>query len=166
MADEDLEFLSEHMESSHPLHAPQDFSVKVSERVLHLDRANYFLGSRDSDWHLPLLITLREEGLKNYRQRSTKGWKGIADKKVKFDAEAKDKKKGKGKGQSHDQSRASEQESKPWNSRQQRSVYNEPATDDWWSSWYDGSWSQGNWAGSSSGSGSWAPQGGSKGWWK
>ena len=30
MTDEDLEFLCEHQESSHPLHAPYDCSIKVS----------------------------------------------------------------------------------------------------------------------------------------
>ena len=38
--------------------------------AMHLSRADYFLGSRDTDWHLPLLIILREEGTKNQRQRN------------------------------------------------------------------------------------------------
>merc|ERR1712026_610382 len=72
MSEEDLEFLSDHQESSHPLNAPLDYSIKSSERVLHLERAHYFLGSRDSDWHLPLLITLREEGFKTTGREAPK----------------------------------------------------------------------------------------------
>ena len=65
MTAKDFEFLSDHQESAHPLHAPIDYSIKVSERVLHLDRASFFIGSRDNDWHLPLLVTMREEPNKN-----------------------------------------------------------------------------------------------------
>merc|ERR1712026_657617 len=149
MSEEDLEFLSDHQESSHPLNAPLDYSINISERVLHLERAHYFLGSRDSDWHLPLLVTIREEGLKNYRQRSAEGWEKQAAKQQKFAEEVKEKKKGKqaqkGKGKSKSKSRASEhtqgkgkgkQRPSPWQG-QRRSVYEDPAED--WSAW-DSSW--------------------------
>ena len=135
MSDEDFEFLSEHQESAHPLSAPLDYTVRVSERVLHLDRANYFVGSRDTDWHLPLLVTLREEATNNQRQRTSKGWQRVADKQTRF-AE-KGERKGKGKGK--EQYRASDQSPskvqgkapKPWNQPgPRRSLFEEPE-DDW-----------------------------------
>ena len=115
MTKEDLEFLSDHQESSHPLNAPLDYCINISERVLHLDRAHYFLGSRDSDWHLPLLVTIREEGLKNQRQRSAEGWEKQLAKQQKFADDVKEKKKKgkqsqKGKGKGKSKSRAGEQE--------------------------------------------------------
>ena len=162
MLDEDLEFLCEYQESCHPLHAPLDYQVRVSERVLHLDRADYFLGSRDSDWHLPLLKTLREEGTKNLRQRSAEGWQKQAQERQEFQQKVKDKRKGEGKGK--DESRVSEQTSakgkgkqgpQPWNARQRRSLFEEPERPDdtWWHSW--SSWYDEPWTRASSGSSSW-----------
>ena len=98
MDSDDFEFLSEHQESAHPMHAPQDYSIKVSERVLHLERANFFIGSRDNDWHLPLLVTMREEATKNWRQRSASGWKHIAEKKEKFAEKGQEMRNGERKG--------------------------------------------------------------------
>ena len=173
MSNEDFEYLVEHQESAHPLHAPQDYSIKVSERVLHLERAHYFLGSRDSDWHLPLLVTLREEGLKNYRQRSITGWQKKTEKQEKFAEAVQEKKKGekgnKGKGKGKDQPTKGQgkQEAAPWNKGPRRSIYEETPADDWWSSW-DSSWSQDAWAGYSQSSSSWRrgeswqPKGGRK----
>ena len=163
MDNEDFEYLCEHQESCHPLHAPMDYQVRVSERVLHLSRADYFLGSRDADWHLPLLVTLREEGTKNYRQRSKGGWQKLKEKQQAFQQRVKDKKKGGSKGK--DESRASVQPStkgkgkegpQPWNAGQRRSIYEDPENyeEAWWptwSSWYD----QPSWTGGSAGSSSW-----------
>ena len=65
----DYEYLSQHQESAHPMIAPLDYSIRVSERVLHLERAHFFLGSSDTDYHCPLLVTLREATIKNWRQK-------------------------------------------------------------------------------------------------
>ena len=158
----DFEYLSEHQESAHPLHAPLDYSVRVSERVLHLERAHFFLGSVDSDYHCPLLVTMREEATKNWRQRSASGWKHIAEKKEKFAEKGQERRKSerKGKGKGKEQYRASDhtptkgqgKAPKPWNQPgQRRSVFEEPEDDSWgpWtaSSHGKGSWS--SWAGSS-----------------
>ena len=154
----DYEYLSQHQESAHPMIAPLDHSIRVSERVLHLERAHFFLGSSDTDYHCPLLVTLREATIYNWRQRSTAGWDKIAAKKAK---------KGKGKGK--DQYRVSDQSPtkgqgkapKPWNQPgQRRSVYFDPedepadSEDDSWGQWAPSSTSQGwsswsSWAGTS-----------------
>ena len=113
-----------------------------------------------------MLFRSREEGYKNYRQRSAEGWEKKSAKQQVFDTEVKEKKKGqkgqKGKGQGKDKSRVSEQyptkgkgkQIAPWRTGERRSVYEEPA-DDWWSSW-EAYWSQDSWAGTSQGSGYWS----------
>jgi hypothetical protein len=55
--------------------APQDWLVKMSERVLHLDRRDLWLGSNDSDYHRPMMVTIRQEATKNVRYRSHSGHK-------------------------------------------------------------------------------------------
>ena len=97
MTDQDLDFLTEHRESAHPLLAPFDFDVRISERAKTLERHHFFLGSKDCDWLLPMLVTLREEATNNFRQRSAEGWKHRLEKKP---SGKKSDKKGKGKGKS------------------------------------------------------------------
>ena len=113
---------------------------------------------------------MREEGFKNYRQRSIEGWDKQSAKQVKFAEEVKEKKKGKqghkGKGKGKDKSRASEhpptkgkgkQGPAPWHKGQRRSVYEDPPADNWWSSWDSPwPWSQDAWAGTSQSSSSWS----------
>ena len=111
MDDKDFEFLSEHQESAHPLHAPTDFDVKVSERVLCLERAHYFLGSTDSDYHLPLLVTMREEATKNGGRGHQADGNTLLISSRKSAEKVQERRKGgkKGKGRVKEQYRASDQ---------------------------------------------------------
>ena len=51
-----------------PYRAPRDFDVKQSVRVLHMDNKDFWFRENDTDWHLPILVTLREATRKNWRQ--------------------------------------------------------------------------------------------------
>ena len=86
MNDEDREWLADHSDDRHPCFAPEDYHVKVSERVKHMTRGDLWLGENDCDWHLPLLINLREMPLRNQRARSSSGWQATLEKKEKFRA--------------------------------------------------------------------------------
>jgi hypothetical protein len=55
--------------SLHYESAPVDWKVSMSERALHLDRKDMWLGNTDKDYHSPMFITLRNEATKNFRYR-------------------------------------------------------------------------------------------------
>ena len=106
MTTEDYDFLEDKSEDAHPLVAPEDYEIRVSERVRTLTRSDLWLGDNDNDWHLPLLITIREKAARNYRQRSSAGWEKRQKAKEKFKQKLEEKKKqkelkGKGKEQDH-----------------------------------------------------------------
>ena len=42
-----------------PFESPTDYDITVSERVKHLDNMHLFLAPENSNWHNPLLVTLR-----------------------------------------------------------------------------------------------------------
>ena len=162
MSDEDREWLSEHSDECHPCLAPEDYDVKVSERVKHMTRGDLWLGSNDCDWHLPLLFTIREMPLKNQRARSTKGWKSISAKKGTYQeskGKGKDSKgKGKNKGKRVDKE---EEEYTTWHTsawtassytgwRHEEPTWQETPADSSWQSWEE-SW----WPSTSSSSATW-----------
>ena len=68
---DDLGFLSKHSPLSPGLSAPKDYLIKISERVKHLERPDLWLGEKDTDWHIPILLTIREFAYRNWRKRST-----------------------------------------------------------------------------------------------
>ena len=55
--------------------APQDYDVRQSGRVLELQNSDLWLRRTDLSWHLPILMTIREEPFKNYRSRTSEKWK-------------------------------------------------------------------------------------------
>ena len=66
----EVEWLQSLASTDHHLSAPTDLVIKVSERVKHLDRPDLWLGENDTDWHIPILLTLREYAFRNWRKRS------------------------------------------------------------------------------------------------
>ena len=60
--------------------APPDYEVRQSGRVLELQNRDLWLRPTDMSWHLPILITIREEPFKNYRSRTSEMWKAKEDK--------------------------------------------------------------------------------------
>ena len=54
---------------------PIDCDIKLCQRLLHFKNSHLWLSTTDRAWHLPTLITLREAGTKNWRQRTGEGWK-------------------------------------------------------------------------------------------
>ena len=65
---DDLAWLSDKTPSSSGLVAPQDYLVKLSERVKHLERPDFWLGERDTDWHILILLTIWEHAYRNWRK--------------------------------------------------------------------------------------------------
>ena len=61
----DIEWFQEHSPLSHGLNAPTDYMVKISESVKHYDRPDLWLGERDADWRIPILLTIREHDFRN-----------------------------------------------------------------------------------------------------
>ena len=55
--------------------APIDYDIKLCQRLLYFKNSDLWLSDTDRGWHLPILITLREVGTKNWRQRTGEGWK-------------------------------------------------------------------------------------------
>ena len=55
LPEEDQDWLSANSPMSSGLFAPQDLHIKVSERVKHLERPDFWLGKEDKDWHIPIL---------------------------------------------------------------------------------------------------------------
>ena len=56
--------------SLHYESAPVDWKVSMSEKALHLDRKDMWLGNNDKDYHNPMFVTLRNEATKNFRWRT------------------------------------------------------------------------------------------------
>ncbi len=54
-----------------PMIAPFDFDVNQSARVLGLESQDLWLGPTDCDWHLPILVTLRQLPERNWRKRAS-----------------------------------------------------------------------------------------------
>jgi len=50
--------------------APKDWLVSMSERALHLDRKDMWLGNNDKDYHRPMFVTLRNFARRNDRYRT------------------------------------------------------------------------------------------------
>ena len=63
------------------LTGPKDYAINQSSRVLQLGNRDLWIKESGTDWHLPILITLRQESRRNYRQRSDQALKRIAEKK-------------------------------------------------------------------------------------
>ena len=63
-----------------PMMAPPDYEVRQSGRILELQNRDLWLRPTDMSWHLPILITIREEPFKNYRSRTSEMWKAKEDK--------------------------------------------------------------------------------------
>ncbi len=55
--------------------APPDFDVKQSARVLQFKNQDLWLKDRDTDWHLPILVTLCETPRKIGDKGVTKHWR-------------------------------------------------------------------------------------------
>ncbi|MCP4242059.1 MAG: hypothetical protein GY772_15995, partial [bacterium] len=68
LADQELR---EQPEANNPFSADQpflagpcDWDIRLAERFLYLTNTDLWLGDHDKSWHLPLLVTLREEAKK------------------------------------------------------------------------------------------------------
>ena len=83
LSSEDLAWLSDNTPLSPALIAPQDYLIKLSERVKHLERPDLWLGEKDTDWHIPILLTIREHAYRNWRKRSTEATARKEEKKFK-----------------------------------------------------------------------------------
>ena len=59
---------------------PPDYDILQSGRVLELQNRDLWLRPTDMSWHLPTLMTIREEPFKNYRSRTSEKWKAKEDK--------------------------------------------------------------------------------------
>ena len=53
-----------------PSKAPMDFHIRQSARTLYMKNADFWLRPKDTDWHLPILVTLRDATRKNWRSKS------------------------------------------------------------------------------------------------
>ena len=60
--------------------APPDYEIRQSGRVLELQNRDLWLRPTDMSWHVPILMTIREEPFKNYRSRTSEKWKAKEDK--------------------------------------------------------------------------------------
>ena len=59
---------------AHPLKAISDYDIKLVQRLLYFTASDLWLSENDKDWHLPLLITLREKDRHSWRNRSIAAW--------------------------------------------------------------------------------------------
>ena len=83
VSSDDLAWLSDNSPLSSGLVAPQDYLIKLSERVKHLERPDFWLGENDNDWHIPILLTIREHAYRNWRKRSAEKSTAREEKKIK-----------------------------------------------------------------------------------
>ena len=60
--------------------APPECDIRQSGRVLELQNRDLKLRPTDMSWHLHILMTIREETLKDNRSRSSEKWKAKEDK--------------------------------------------------------------------------------------
>ena len=67
-------------DATDPMVAPPDYDIRQSGKVLELQNTDLWLRPTDVSWHLPILMTIREEPFKNYRSRSSETWKAKEDK--------------------------------------------------------------------------------------
>ena len=67
-------------DATDPMVAPPDYEIRQSGRVLELQNRDLWLRPTDMSWHLPILMTIREEPCKNYRSRTSERWKTKEDK--------------------------------------------------------------------------------------
>ena len=63
--------------SAPPLKAISDYDTKLVQRLLYYTTSDLWLSEKDKDWHIPLLITLREKDRKNWRNISIEAWENI-----------------------------------------------------------------------------------------
>ena len=115
------------VDTSDVMQAPLDFDVRQSLRVLQLDNRALWLPDRDTSWHLPILVTLRETMIKNWRQRTEAGSKNQIERAINFRQRQQDRQvtkgkgKGKDKGKTTSKSRVSESASSSSTSQAQAS---------------------------------------------
>ena len=62
-----------------PMVARPDYEIRQSGRVLELQSRDLWLRPTDVSWHLPILMTIREEPFKNCRSRTSEKWKAKED---------------------------------------------------------------------------------------
>ena len=60
--------------------ASQEYELRQSGRVLELQNRDLWLRPTDMPWHLPTLMTFREEPYENYRSSISEKWKPKEDK--------------------------------------------------------------------------------------
>ena len=60
--------------------APPDYEIRQSGRVLELQNRDLCFRPTDMPWHLPILMSFREEPHKNYRSSTSEKWKAKEDK--------------------------------------------------------------------------------------
>ena len=63
-----------------PMVAPPDYDIRQSGTVLELQNRDLQLRPTDMSWHLPILMTIREEPFKNFRSRTSEKWRVKEDK--------------------------------------------------------------------------------------
>ena len=62
-----------------PMVALPDHDIRQSGRVLEVQNRDIWLRPTDMSWHLPILMTIREDSFKNYRSRTSEKWKAKED---------------------------------------------------------------------------------------
>ena len=127
LSSDDLTWLENNSPVGSALNAPKDYEVKVCERVKHLERSDLLLGENDTDWHIPMLLTVREHAFRNWRKRSTEK------------AAARDEKRRKtptGRAQDHSQSWSSDRAQGHSQSWPSGSAQGHSQSWSSWQSWY------------------------------
>ena len=141
------------------LFGPIDFSVNMSDRIRQLKASHLWLRPRDTDWHRPIVVTLREILQKNWRKRTPEKEEIRTAKKEKSLAKRKAKgaswqqiKRERRQQREEEQSQSSKGKSKgsqTYRSWQRTWDTPQPQTEDagwgsswsWWTpSWWTGSW--------------------------
>ena len=54
--------------------------IRQTGMVLELQNTDLWVRPTDMSWHLPILMTIREEPFKKYRSRTSEKWKAKEDK--------------------------------------------------------------------------------------
>ncbi len=134
--------------SEDPMIAPFDFDVNQSARVLGLENQDLWLGPNDCDWHLPILVALRQLPQRNWRKISQEAETKRTERRMTHKAKMAEKKA---------ENKAAKETAKGRSKGQGKTTYQQPllptvtpssaSTDPWWwSTWSSSqSWTWADW---------------------
>ncbi len=127
-----------------PMIAPFDLTVNQSARVLGIENQDLWLGQKDCDWHLPILVTLRQLPQRSWRKRSQESEAKRTERRMVHKAKMAEKKAAKetAKGKSKGQGKTAYQQPPP-----PTATPSSASTDPWWwSTWSSSqSWTWADW---------------------